>query len=214
MPLSRKSFARAVEWLVQRDPDLASIVAAYGPPPMWQRPSSFPTLVHIILEQQVSLASARAAFERLEGAVSHLTPDRFLELDPPTLRRIGFSRQKAGYCRGLALSLTNGHLDLEALAAMDDQEARDTLLSLKGVGRWTADIYLLMALRRPDVWPSGDLALRRAVHKRKRLESLPDDAEMESLAADWRPWRAVAARMLWHDYLSSRERATATPTQQ
>ena len=214
MPLSRKSFAGAVEWLVQRDPDLASIVAAYGPPPMWQRPSGFPTLVHIILEQQVSLASARAAFERLEGAVSPVTPDRFLELDPPTLRRIGFSRQKAGYCRGLALSLTNGHLDLEALAAMDDQEARDNLLSLKGVGRWTADIYLLMALRRPDVWPSGDLALRRAVHKRKRLGSLPDDAEMESLAADWRPWRAVAARMLWHDYLSSRKRATATPTQQ
>ncbi len=214
MPLSRKSFAGAVEWLVQRDPDLASIVAAYGPPPMWQRPSGFPTLVHIILEQQVSLASARAAFERLEGAVSHLTPDRFLELDPPTLRRIGFSRQKAGYCRGLALSLTNGHLDLEALAAMDDQEARDTLLSLKGVGRWTADIYLLMALRRSDVWPSGDLALRRAVQTRKRLESLPDDAEMEALAADWRPCRAVAARMLWHDYLSSRKRATGTPTQQ
>jgi DNA-3-methyladenine glycosylase II len=158
-------------------------------------------LIHIILEQQVSLASARAAFNRLCACVSPLTPASFLTLDDNTLRNTGFSRQKAGYSRHLAQAILAGDLDLDAVARQDDAGARAMLLALKGIGPWTADIYLLMALRRPDIWPAGDLALQIAMQRVKRLASRPTLAEMETLAEPWRPWRAVAARLLWHRYL-------------
>jgi DNA-3-methyladenine glycosylase II len=171
---------------------------------MWNRRPGFPTLLHIILEQQVSLASARAAFDRLRAAASPLTPARFLELDDATLKAIGFSRQKTAYGRHLAQSIVHGHFRLAALNRMDDATARAELLKLNGVGPWTADIYLLMALRRPDVWPSGDLALALAVQRVKRLPSRPTPDELDAIGAAWRPWRAVAARVLWHYYLSQR----------
>ena len=158
--------------------------------------------MRIILEQQVSLASARAAFERLRGAVDRLTPGAFLELDAATLRRVGFSRQKAGYCRSLAEEIVAGRLRLAELARMRDDDAHERLTALRGVGRWTADIYLLMVLGRPDVWPRGDLALAKAARRVKELPRLPDEAELQEIALSWRPWRAVAARLLWHDYLS------------
>ncbi len=200
--LDRLRLQIAVEDLVGRDPHLAEVHRRFGPPPLWARRPGFSALVRIILEQQVSLASARAAFERLRAAVDRLTPRAFLELDAATLRRAGFSRQKAGYCRSLAEEIVAGRLRLAEVARMDDDSAHDRLTRLRGVGRWTADIYLLMALGRPDVWPRGDLALAKAAQRVKGLAELPGDEELESIAAAWRPWRAVAARLLWHDYLS------------
>lgn len=189
--------------LTRVDPDLLRIHREIGPPPLWPREPGFPTLVHIILEQQVSLASARAAFERLGARLSPITPRGFLTLTDAALLEIGFSRQKTSYCRHLAKALLQGDLDLEALAKnQDDLAIKSELMGLKGIGAWTADIYLLMALRRPDVWPVGDLALVTALREVKRLDRRPSPAEMEAIAAAWRPYRATAARLLWHHYLS------------
>jgi DNA-3-methyladenine glycosylase II len=162
LTLTEEVLAQGLHVLAKRDPHFARILQSHGPPPMWARQPGFPTLLHIILEQQVSLASARAAFDRLLAAVSPLTAERFLELDDDTLKAVGFSRQKTKYGRGLARAIIEGRLDLNTLDAMDDASAREELTEIKGIGPWTADIYLLMALRRPDVWPSTDLALASA----------------------------------------------------
>jgi len=169
---------------------------------MWERESGFSTLLHIILEQQVSLASARAAHNKLLELASPLTPERFLQLDDTTLKTVGFSRQKTAYGRNLAQSIVDGILNLNALTAMDDASVRSELIKIKGIGRWTADIYLLMVLRRPDVWPTGDLALAVAAQRVKNLPVRPTDEQLVEMSVRWRPWRAVAARILWHYYLS------------
>jgi len=159
-----------------------------------------------ILSQQVSLESANAAFAKLRQRIAPVTPERFLILDDCSLKEIGFSRQKAGYVRGLAAAIVGGALDLDAVGRMVDGEARDTLLAVRGIGPWTADTYLLFALRRPDAWPSGDLALARTIQELRGMESVPSYAEADAIAEVWRPWRAVAARILWHSYLSERGR--------
>ncbi|MCC7355157.1 MAG: DNA-3-methyladenine glycosylase 2 family protein [Anaerolineae bacterium] len=199
--LTEATLAEAARVLAERDADLARILHDLGPPPLWAREPGFPTLIHIILEQQVSLASARAAFVRLLAAASPLTPQRFLAFDDGTLKAIGFSRQKSAYSRHLAQALVQGTFDLDALHRLDDEPARAALLRLKGIGPWTADIYLLMALLRPDVWPSGDLALAVAVQRVKRLPHRPSSDELAVIGQGWQPWRAVAARMLWYYYL-------------
>jgi len=204
MMLDESSLAEGIALLSERDSDLAAVVRRFGPPPLWARKQGFATLLLIILEQQVSLASARAAFGRLEAAIPAVTPEHFNALDDATLRKVGFSRQKAGYGRTLAAALIDETLDLAALAGLPDEIARDALVSLKGVGPWTADTYLLMALGRPDVWPAGDIALQAAVHEIKCLPHRPSHDEMEALAEGWRPWRAVAARILWFHYLGGR----------
>ena len=195
---------RALRELSARDPDLARILSEHGPPQWWEREEGFATLVFIILEQMVSLASARAAYERLLAAVapSPLTPESFLALDGDALRRAGFSRQKADYCRRLAVEVSEGRLDIPALARMSDEGVRAELTKIKGVGPWTADIYLLRALLRPDAWPAGDLALQIAAQEAKRLPARPTAAQLEALGQQWRPWRAVAARLLWNLYLN------------
>jgi DNA-3-methyladenine glycosylase II len=200
--LDERTLARGVRQLARLDPDLARVHRALGLPPLWARAPGFPTLVHIILEQQVSLASARAAFARLTAAVAPLTPHTFLTLDDATLKQIGFSRQKTGYCRLLARAIESGALDLPALARLSDEEVRAALLRLKGVGAWTAEIYLLMALRRADAWPAGDLALAVAYARLKRLPARPTVEELLLVGERWRPLRAVAARLLWHYYLA------------
>jgi DNA-3-methyladenine glycosylase II len=202
--LTRQSLHRAARILARRDRDLARILRDFGPPPMWARRPGFSTLIHIILEQQVSLASARAAYLRLRAAIAPVTPRRFLALGDARLKAIGFSRQKTAYGRGLARAILDGRLDLAALGHMHDDSARSELLAIKGIGPWTADIYLLMALRRPDVWPPGDLALAVAAQRVKGLASRPTYDELAAMSHAWRPWRAVAARLLWHDYLSRR----------
>jgi DNA-3-methyladenine glycosylase II len=202
-------FDEALDQLAGCDPDLDAIITAHGPPPMWSREPGFATLIHIILEQQVSLASAQAAYDKLVLQVSDLTPARFLALDDRTLRMIGFSRQKTRYCRILASAVTDGTLPLRDLEDIPEHQAREKLLALTGIGRWTADVYLLMALGRPDIWPVGDLALAIALQDVKGLKARPKSDQMETLAEPWKPWRAVAARILWHHYLSAR---AANPT--
>lgn len=190
--------------MAARDPDLAGIVARVGPPPLWDRPPGFATLVHIVLEQQVSLASARAAFERLVRATDPLTPQRFLRLTDAQLLAIGFSRQKARYGRAIATALVEGSLDLDALGGMGDEAAQQALETIPGIGRWTSTIYLLMVLGRPDVWPAGDMALASAVAEAKGLAVRPAADELTLIGEVWRPWRSVAARLFWHDYLARR----------
>ena len=208
--LNEEAFRQGVRFLTERDEHLAEVVETYGRPPLWVREPGFPTLVYIILEQQVSLASAKAAFDRLKAAVKPLTPRGFLKLDDAELLRIGFSRQKTLYTRLLAESLARRHFDLRCLHNLPDDSAHKMLIAFKGIGRWTADIYLLSALRRPDIWPTGDLALATAVQEVKRLRKRPSPEKLEALSARWRPWRAVAARLFWHAYLSKRGLKSST----
>lgn len=208
-PLTQELLAQGAHILGRRDRDLGRLVARDGPPPMWGRRPGFASLLHIILEQQVSLASARAAFTRLQAAISPVTPRRLLTLNDAQLKRIGFSRQKTAYARHLAEALIDGRLRLGDLPRLPDGAVREALVELKGIGNWTASIYLLMCLRRPDVWPGGDLALLAAAQKAKGLPERPDDKEMAEMAESWRPWRSVAARILWHSYLSEKRRRRA-----
>jgi DNA-3-methyladenine glycosylase II len=206
-PLTRRTLLSAVRGLTNADPALAASVERFGPPPLWAREPSYATLVHLILEQQVSLASARAAFDRLEVALpSGVQPRALLELSDAELRAIGFSRQKAGYARDLAAALADG-FDLQGLADLPDEEVRSSLMRLRGIGRWTADIYLIMCLRRPDVWPHGDQALATAALELLELPTRPTLDALELRARSWRPHRATAARILWHHYLCVRGRA-------
>jgi len=202
-PLTPKTFSQAIQYLCDSDPDLAHIPTTLNPPPFWTRQPGFASLIRIILEQQVSLASARASFDRLLGAASPLTPNRFFELDDATLKSCGFSRQKTAYGRSLAKAIVDGHLNLSMLNTMPDKAARSELVKVKGIGPWTANIYLLTALRRPDIWPTEDLALAVAAQKLKRLKARPTPQELEKLGGVWKPWRSVAARLLWHYYLNS-----------
>ena len=207
LALDEASYERALSELCDGDPALANVIERWGKPPFWVHPAGFPGLVLAILSQQVSLESANAAFSRLQGVLGALHPESFLTLDDSALRAVGFSRQKASYVRGLAASIMEKTLDLDALESMRDEPARETLVGIRGVGSWTADTYLLFALRRPDAWPSGDLALARAIQDVKQLDSTPAQQEVDRYAQAWRPWRAVAARILWHQYLSVRGRS-------
>jgi len=192
----------AAHELATVDPDLAGILARHGPPPLWAREPGFATLAAIILEQQVSLRSGAAALARLERAAGGLDPARVVALGEERAREAGLTRQKARYVVGLAERVIDGRLDPDALAAATDDDVRERLLEVPGIGRWTADIYLLMALGRPDVWPDGDLALAGAMRRAKNLEVLPDAAAQRAIAEAWRPFRAVAARLLWQAYLA------------
>jgi DNA-3-methyladenine glycosylase II len=201
--LSPASLKEAVQHLTKRDAGLVKVLDAHGYPPLWERKPELATLVHMILEQQVSLASAQATFDRLKARLGRIEPQGLLALGDEELRAMGFSRQKTGYVRSLAESIQEGRLRLDRLGNLDDDQVREHLTALKGIGNWTADIYLLMALRRPDVWPVGDLALAVAAQQLYRLPQRPKPAELEALAQPWRPWRSVAARLLWLFYLET-----------
>lgn len=190
--------------LTAAHPELKGIVSLYGPPPLWRREPGFSSLVYIILEQQVSLASARAAYLKLLEAVGELSPASFVRLDDNELRAIGFSRQKTSYCRGLANLIIDGKLNLALFEKQADGEVRDELMAVRGIGRWTADIYLLHSLGRPDIWPVGDLALRISYQEAAGLEERPSEDELDRMGEKYSPWRSVAARVLWHSYLSRR----------
>ena len=200
--LTVRSFPRAIQILCDKDADLALMLTKLDPPTFWMREPGFASLIRIILEQQVSLASARATFNRLQEAVSPLTPERFLGLEDTLLKSCGFSRQKTAYSRNLANAIVEGHLNLDRLETMADKKVRTELVNIKGIGPWTANIYLLTVLGRPDIWPKEDLALAVAVQKIKRLKTRPTPRELENLGKAWKPWRAVAARLLWHYYLN------------
>ena len=206
LTLTDETYLRAVSVLCMKESSFASVVSKWGNPPFWTHSSGFPGIVIAILAQQVSLESAKAAFTKLEDVSGAFNPDAFLSLDDDTLRAIGFSRQKASYVRGVARGIMAGEIDLEALESMGNADARKSLMELRGIGAWTADTYLLFSLRRADVWPSGDLALAKAIQELRGLATTPGSEEVDGIAGRWRPWRAVAARILWHQYLCERGR--------
>ena len=196
----------AIEQLISVEPIFSVVVDNYGAPPLWQREESFASLIKIILEQQVSLASAQAAFDKLVAALTQVTPANLLRLSDTQLKAIGFSRQKTSYARNLASALKKGELDLASLRACSDEEVRSSLTAIKGIGVWTANIYLLMVMQRPDIWPRGDIALAASYQKLKQLQQRPGNDEMEQISSGWTPWRSVSARLLWHYYLSSKKK--------
>ena len=200
--LTYEGLAKAAEYLAGRDADLATILRRHGPPPMWGRKPGFPTLVRIILEQQVSLASARSMFARLSASVVPFAAARCVELGESHFRSLGVTRQKSAYCVHVARAIAEGQLNLAAVGRMSDLDVKAALMQITGIGPWTAEIYLLMALRRADVWPAGDLALLTSLWRLKRLRARPAPAKAARIAQGWRPFRSVAARMLWQHYLA------------
>jgi DNA-3-methyladenine glycosylase II len=192
--------------LVRVEPRFAHVVKAHGSPPLWPREPGFQTLVLIMLEQQVSLAQGRAMYARIAAATGTVTPATVSRLGESGLRVLGVTRQKSAYLAALALQLERGTLDLEAIAALPDAEAEAALDALHGVGPWTAQCYLLFALRRSDAFPAADLALMESVRELWRLRARPSPEALARRAEAWRPHRAVAARLLWHHYLSERGR--------
>lgn len=200
--LNDKLLSKAAKSVAMMDPDLARILDELGTPPLWAREQGFVTLIRIILEQQVSLVSADAMFRRLTGKIEPLTPATVLAAGAPFLRSFGVTRQKASYFLNVAESIQSGELNLDVLGRESDEYVFAMLTSVKGIGPWTARIYLLMALCRPDVWPVGDIALASAVKNLKGLPSRPTQPELSEIALAWQPYRATAARMLWHYYLS------------
>ncbi len=212
LPLNQARLRRAAYKLEAIDPDLAAMVAANGTPPLWAMRPGFASLIEIILGQQVTLASASAAYRRLSNGLGRVTPGNVLGLSHKQLMKLGQTRQKARYCQELARAIVDGHLDLASLNRASAEDVREELLKITGIGRWTADIYLLMALGHPDIWPRGDLALYQVIRnmngsatQSKALEQ-QSAGKLDEYANRWRPWRAVAARILWHHYLCSRRR--------
>lgn len=205
-PMEPNSFASSVSALIGRDAQLAALVESFGVPEEWTRPAGFGTLVRLILEQQVSLASADAAYRRLELRVGRVTPASVRQAHDDELRADGFSRQKIRYVRALSEAIASGTLDLIGLAKLDDATARDRLIALPGIGPWTADVYLLACLGHPDVWPIGDRALQVSASEVLGLAAIPDAAGLAEIGERWRPFRAAAAQLLWHAYLGRRRR--------
>jgi len=210
--LSATSLLRAAAHLAARDKSLASIFVSLGPPPMWRRKTGFSTLIRIILEQQVSLASAASMFARLQSTIVPLSPENLLSMGEFRLRSLGLTRQKTTYFLDLADAMVHKRLNLRRLAQLPDQEARAALMQIKGIGSWTADIYLLMALRRPDIWPDSDLALIKAMNQLRQTTHPLTAREIAEIAEGWRPLRSIAARMLWQYYLAQRRVSEQNPS--
>lgn len=183
-----------------------AIVERAGTPRFRRRRNGFATLLHIILEQQVSIHAAAAMHRRLVELCRPLAPEPFLGLDDGTLRTCGFSRQKAGYARGLAAAVRDGDLDFARLAAEDDDAALSELVALRGIGRWSAEIYLIFALGRSDVWPAADLGLQFGVAECLGLGDRVPERRLREMGEAWRPWRSVAACLFWQSYLHRRNR--------
>lgn len=209
---SHSNFHSICDKLAAGDPDLALIIQNHGYPPLWSRPNSFETLVHIILEQQVSLASALSALNKLRERVQEITPARILLLTDEEFRACYVSRQKTVYIKYLAEAIINGQINLTEMEQMPDDIIRTKLTALKGIGNWTTDVYLMFVLQHADVFPIGDLA---AVNALKRVKNLPKDTTKEELlliTEQWKPYRTVAAMLLWHYYLSQRIPAPPKPS--
>ena len=199
---SPDNFHKICDELASNDKDLAFVVQTYGYPPMWTRPNTFETLVHIILEQQVSLASALAALNKLRQLLIQITPEGVLTLTDQELRACYFSRQKTVYVRHLAEAIVSGKIDLVSIGVLPNDEIRETLNKLKGIGNWTIDVYLMFVLQRMDVFPIGDLAAVNAMRHLKKISADTSRELLMEMATDWQPYRTVATMLLWHYYLS------------
>ena len=195
---TRANLKLAIEDLSQRDPDLKRFYLAFGLPELRSRRTGYGTLVKIICSQQVSTAAARAISGRLDAIAEPMTPEVFLRIPEKIVRETGLSRQKIAYARGIAEAIINGHFSFRKIASMEDDLAVEEMVKLKGVGKWTAEIYLLFALRRPDIWPVDDLGIIKGLMGLKGLSSRPSPEQMMRLGEEYRPWRSAAARMMWH----------------
>jgi len=189
-----------VDHILKHDPDFNQAINVITPIPSRTRPAGFEPLVKIIVEQQVSLASAKAIWTRLQQAITPFKPDILLSFSETKLRDLGLSKQKAVYCHALATSIEDGTLSLSSLDQLEDTDVMDQLTQVKGIGRWTAEIYLIACLKRQDVWPAGDVALKVALQHLKQLNTRPGVEEMDGYAEKWRPYRTLAARILWRYY--------------
>jgi len=198
--LTEATLGEGLSALARADADFARALDEAGPPPLRRRDPGFATLLRAIVAQQLSAKAAATIWDRVEGAVAPLEPARLLAFADEELRACGLSRQKIGYCRALADDVLAGRVDLRGLAGWDDEAAIAELVKLKGIGRWTAEIYLLFALGRPDVFPADDLALMVAAQRMKRLDDRPSGKALRGIAEAWRPWRGAAAHFLWHYY--------------
>jgi len=198
--LNAETMVEGLAYLSAQDADLARILDQLGPPKLRRQPPGFATLLKIILGQQVSRSAAAAMYNKLDTAIGPPQPKAFLTLDDETLRSFGFSRQKARYGRALATSIVEKQLDLDRLGRSDDDTVRGALTALPGIGPWSAEIYLLFALRRPDAWPASDLGVILGAQKVKKLAERPNRQEMDTMAEPWRPWRGLATFLLWHGY--------------
>ncbi len=206
--LTHATLRSAVRSLCARDTTLSRLVTQFGEPPLWERPEGFVTLARMILEQQVSLESAATLFARLDASVpGGLHPMPILNAGIDGLRTLGVTRQKSGYLVALAEQVTSGELALHTMSAQTDGDVLTALQRVPGIGPWTAQVYLLFSLGRADAWPPGDLALHKALQHAHDLERVPSSREATEIAASWSPWRAVAARILWHAYLTQRGRS-------
>jgi DNA-3-methyladenine glycosylase II len=201
-----KNFISICNTLAIKDPDLQSIISQYGYPPLWKRAASFETLIHIILEQQVSLASALATFNKLKERIVEITPQNLLLLSDEEMKLCYFSRQKIIYSRLLARELISSRLKLDKVSAMDNDAIRAALVRIKGIGNWSVDIYLMMVLQRCNVFPLGDIALITSVKETKGLPKETTKEAMALIAEKWKPYQTVAAFILWHAYISKRRR--------
>lgn len=201
---TQQNYQQLCDQLAARDASFTDIISASGYPPFWSRPNTFESLVHIILEQQVSVASALSALQKLKEKLEIVSAENLLILTDEELKTCYFSRQKTVYARDLARNILNGNLNLQALEVLPDEEIRQKLTSVKGIGNWTTDIYLMFILHRTDIFPLGDLA---AVNSIKKIKNLPKDTTKERLlqiAEAWKPYRTIATMLLWHEYLSRR----------
>ena len=198
------NFKKICNKLGRIDKDLSSIIRQYGHPPMWTRPASFQTLILFILEQQVSLASAYAAFKKLKERIGYVTPAKILSLSDEELRSCYFSRQKIVYARELATAVQSKQLSLKRFSNAHEDEIRIELKKIKGIGDWTVDVYLMHALQRSDLFPLGDIALVNSLKEIKQLHPLTTKESMLMIAEPWRPYRTVASMILWHAYIQKR----------
>lgn len=203
---SENDFKKICSLLSKQDLHLKEIINTYGHPPLWKRKHGFETLIHIILEQQVSLASAKAALNKLKEKIGTVTPQKVLSLTDAELKACYFSRQKIIYARHLAQAIINKELNIKKLATAPDDVVRTELKKIKGIGDWSVDVYLMMVLQRTNLFPLGDIALVNSLKETKNLPKHTTKEEMELIAEKWKPHRTIAAFILWHSYLCKRKR--------
>jgi len=190
--------------LAKKDRELRNIIKQFGYPPMWTRPASFQTLILFILEQQVSLASAYAAFKKLKERIGYVTPSKILSLTDEELRSCYFSRQKIVYARELAKAVQSKQLRLTRLTNAHEDVIRLELKKIKGIGDWTVDVYLMHSLQRTDLFPLGDIALVNSLKETKQLHPHTTKDKMLKISEPWRPYRTIASMILWHAYIQKR----------
>ncbi len=198
--LTEHTLAEGLSVLAAVDPDVARVLDEAGPPSLRRNQAGFEALLRAIVSQQISTAAAATVWARLEKATGGIAPDALLMLDEEALRGAGLSRQKVAYARGLAEAVVTGGIDLDGFSGRPDEDIVEELVRLKGIGRWSAEIYLLFALGRPDAFPADDLALMIGAQRLKRLDTRPNRTGLTEIAEAWRPWRSPAALLLWHYY--------------